>query len=221
MLRVLAIDPGLSAGGLAVVEATGLPISYRLLSAIDIPTTGEEHRKRVDVKALRAWLAPFLPIDKAVIERAQLMPQRDKDGRPQGASSGGKYMRAVGYLEAFAILETGGLNTVETRAWKKFFGLISDKDLSVAAAKTKVKREALDVCRGLFPEHAATTFKFQKDHNKAEAALIGRHAAEFFVHYGEGKAPPRQAPGKSRKAKGTEENPNATVRSKPAQGALF
>ena len=71
-LRIAGIDPGLSSGAMAIVEANSDGLF--LIDATEIPTIGEDHRKRIDVRKLSSWLAPLKP-DHAIIERAQVMPQ--------------------------------------------------------------------------------------------------------------------------------------------------
>src|SRR5438045_2799093 len=89
-MRILGIDPGVH-GGLAVIEVNdgAAPV---LIDAADIPVVGVKAKERVDALAVRAWVTSHQP-HHAVIERAQAMPK-------QGASSGFKYGRAVGALEA-------------------------------------------------------------------------------------------------------------------------
>jgi hypothetical protein len=58
------------------------------------------------------WLLAHQP-DHAVIERAQAMPK-------QGASSGFKYGRAVGAIEAAIALCGVPLTIIEPTTWKKF-----------------------------------------------------------------------------------------------------
>jgi hypothetical protein len=93
--------------------------------------------------------------DHAVIERGQAMPR-------QGASSGYKYGRSVGALEAVVMLCEIPLTIVEPTAWKKSHGLSGcggDKEAS--------RQRALQ----LFP--SAHDFLSRKmDHGRAEAALI-------------------------------------------------
>src|SRR5262245_64021370 len=90
MTKVLGVDPGIH-GGLALVNICdgGAPV---LVDAIDIPVTGVKAKERVDALAIRAWVQQHQP-DHAYIERGQAMPK-------QGASSGFKYGRAVGAIEA-------------------------------------------------------------------------------------------------------------------------
>src|SRR5262245_15041936 len=87
--RVLGVDPGIH-GGLAIVEFS--ENGPRLLAAIDVPVIGTVAKERVDAIALQQWLLEHGP-QHAFIERAQAMPK-------QGASSGFKYGRATGAIEA-------------------------------------------------------------------------------------------------------------------------
>jgi crossover junction endodeoxyribonuclease RuvC len=146
---VLGVDPGLS-GGLAVVQASD-GAHPRLLGVIDVPTTGEKAKRRVETAKVLAFIGLHRP-DHAVIERAQAMPD-------QGASSGFIYGRAVGALEA-SVDGMGIPSTViESTAWKKAHGLMK-------CGKEDNRQRAIK----LFP--AAEGFGRKLDHNRAEAALI-------------------------------------------------
>src|SRR4051794_11691603 len=90
----LGVDPGIH-GGLAIVAMED-GTAPRLLDAIDVPVIGTGAKERVDVAAIRNFVGRHQPI-RALIERAQAMPK-------QGASSGFKYGRAVGAIEAAIIL---------------------------------------------------------------------------------------------------------------------
>ena len=154
-MRVLGVDPGIS-GGLAVVEITdgGAPV---LVECVDIPAIGSGAKERVDVAAIRNFVDRHAPI-RALIERAQAMPK-------QGASSGFKYGRAVGAIEATIALCSIPVEIVEPTAWKRFWKL-PGKD------KEGARQKALQ----LFPTaHAALARK--KDHGRAEASLIALYGA--------------------------------------------
>jgi hypothetical protein len=119
---------------------------------VDIPVTGTKAKERVDVAALRSWIETHHP-HHALIERAQAMPK-------QGASSGFKYGRAVGAIEATVAGCGIPLTILEPRVWKQFHRLRGDnKELS--------RQRALQ----LFPS-AHALFAHKKDHGRAEAALI-------------------------------------------------
>ena len=154
-MRVLGVDPGIS-GGLAVVEiADG--IAPALVECIDIPVVGTGAKERVDVAAIRNFIDRHKPI-RALIERAQAMPK-------QGSSSGFKYGRAVGAIEATIALSGIPVTIVEPSVWKRFWKL-PGKD------KESSRQQALQ----LFPvAHAALARK--KDHGRAEASLIALFGA--------------------------------------------
>jgi crossover junction endodeoxyribonuclease RuvC len=150
MKVILGVDPGIH-GGLAVVLLVNdaAPV---LIDAIDIPVTGIGAKERVDVAAVHGFISRHQP-QHALIERAQAMPK-------QGASSGFKYGRAVGALEATIVTCSVPMTIIEPTAWKKFHQLRqSDKEAS--------RSRALQ----LFPAaHALLARK--RDHGRAEAALI-------------------------------------------------
>ena len=132
------------------VDANGA--APQLVDAIDIPVTGVGAKERVDVLAIRSWLAQHTP-QHAFIERAQAMPK-------QGASSGFKYGRAVGAIEAVIACCAIPMTIVEPSIWKRFHQLRGGD-------KEGGRQRALQ----LFPAaHASPARK--KDHGRAEAALI-------------------------------------------------
>jgi crossover junction endodeoxyribonuclease RuvC len=149
-MKILGIDPGVR-GGLAIVEINN-GAAPQLVDAIDIPVTGVGAKERVDVLAIRAWVLSHRP-QHALIERAQAMPK-------QGASSGFKYGRAVGAIEAVLACCEIPVTIIEPSAWKKFHQLRGgDKEAG--------RQRALQ----LFPAaHALLARK--KDHGRGEAALI-------------------------------------------------
>jgi crossover junction endodeoxyribonuclease RuvC len=161
MAKVLGVDPGIR-GGLAIVSVANDGSAPLIISAIDIPVAGTGAKERVDALAIRNWVTEYAP-EHALVERAQAMPR-------QGSSSGFKYGRAVGAIEAAIALCGVPLTIVESTAWKKFHGLRGkDKELS--------RQRALM----LFPSaHALLARK--ADHGRAEAALIGLYGAQLNHH---------------------------------------
>ena len=154
-MRILGVDPGIH-GGLAIVAVED-GAAPRLVEAIDIPVIGTGAKERVDVAAIRNFIDRHQPI-RALIERAQAMPK-------QGASSGFKYGRAVGAIEAAITLCSIPVEIVEPSVWKRFWRL-PGKD------KEGGRQQALQ----LFPAaHAALARK--KDHGRAEASLIALYGA--------------------------------------------
>jgi crossover junction endodeoxyribonuclease RuvC len=154
--KILGIDPGIS-GGLALVEITdgAAPV---LVEAIDIPVIGSGAKERVDVAAIRNFIERHKPV-RALIERAQAMPK-------QGASSGFKYGRAVGAIEATIVLCSIPLEIIEPSVWKRHWRLPG-----------KIKEAARQKALQLFPDaHAALARR--RDHGRAEAALIALYYTE-------------------------------------------
>src|SRR5262249_29273444 len=121
-MKILGVDPGIC-GGLAIVLVDSNNGGVQLVDTIDIPTIGTAAKERVDVIALRQWVLSHQP-EHCLIERAQAMPK-------QGASSGFKYGRAVGAIEAVIAGCEVPLTIIEPTAWKKFHGLRGgDKEIS-------------------------------------------------------------------------------------------
>ncbi len=176
-MLLLGIDPGLS-GALAVLS---IPQGRQpfLVDVVDMPTVGEDAKRRVRVGAIAKWLDRLneqydqRPA-RAYVERAQAMPD-------QGASSGFIYGRAVGAVEACILCCGIPLFTAEPQTWKKHHGLIGqDKSASLALAR-KVER-------------AEAALEYAKDHNRAEAILIALWGAH---EWGKAMGIPGTAAGKS------------------------
>jgi crossover junction endodeoxyribonuclease RuvC len=151
-MKYLGIDPGVR-GGLAIVEIDD-GAAPRLVDAVDIPTVGTGAKERVDVLALRAWIQTHHP-DRAGIERSQAMPK-------QGASSGFKYGRATGALEAVLACCEIPFEIVEPSAWKKAHHLRGGPENKEAARALAL--QFFPTAHGLLAR--------KKDHGRAEAALI-------------------------------------------------
>jgi crossover junction endodeoxyribonuclease RuvC len=155
MTRILGIDPGVR-GGLAIVEINN-GVAPRMIDAIDIPVTGVGAKERVDVLAIRTWILTHKR-DHAMIERAQAMPK-------QGASSGFKYGRATGALEAVIACCEIPMTVIEPAAWKKAHHLRGGD-------KEGGRQRALQ----LFPAaHALLARK--KDHGRSDAILVALYGA--------------------------------------------
>src|SRR5262249_36817562 len=149
-VKILGIDPGVH-GGVAVVELVDAA-APRLVDAVDIPTVGTGAKERVDVLALRTWIQTHRP-DCAGIERSQAMPK-------QGASSGFKYGRATGALEAVLACCEIPFEIIEPSVWKKAHHLRGGPENKEAARALALQ---------FFPA-AHDLFARKKDHGRAEAA---------------------------------------------------
>jgi crossover junction endodeoxyribonuclease RuvC len=162
-MKVLGVDPGVR-GGLALV-ITFNSAAPELVDASDIPVIGVGAKERVDVHALRDWIMKYQP-QHAVIERAQAMPR-------QGSSSGFKYGRAVGAIEAVIACCEIPMTIVEPTSWKKFHGLHKAPSQTATEVKEVSRQRALQ----LFPA-AHRLLSRRMDHGKAEAMLIALAAQQ-------------------------------------------
>lgn len=149
-MKILGVDPGIR-GGLVIVEVND-GAAPQIADAIDVPVTGSGAKERVDVLAIRTWIKAHGP-QHAFIERAQALPQ-------QGSSSGFKFGRATGSLEAVVTCCGVAMTIVEPAQWKRKLRL-AGKD------KEGARQRALQ----LFPSAHALLAR-RKDHGRAEAALI-------------------------------------------------
>jgi crossover junction endodeoxyribonuclease RuvC len=153
---VAGIDPGIH-GGLAIVAVED-GVAPRLVDAIAVPIIGTNAKERVDVIAIRTWVSKH-EVRHAFIERAQAMPK-------QGRSSGFKYGRAVGAIEASIALSGIPMTIVEPSIWKRFHKLPGKE-------KEASRQRALEI----FPaSHALLARKL--DHGRAEAALVALFGAQ-------------------------------------------
>ena len=167
-MKFIGIDGGVK-GGLAILELIdgAAPV---LIDAIDVPTTGVGAKERVDAIAVRDLIMAHQP-QHAFIERAQAMPR-------QGASSGFKYGRAVGTLEAVITCCEIPMTIVEPAMWKRAYRLPG-----------KDKEAARQIALQLFPTaHALLARKM--DHGRAEGALIALYGSKHGY-------PPESTPGRS------------------------
>jgi crossover junction endodeoxyribonuclease RuvC len=153
-VKVLGCDPGIH-GGLALIEIDG--DVCRVIDAIDIPTIGTKAKERVNVHAVQEWILQHGP-HRAFIERGQAMPR-------QGASSGYKFGRSVGAIEAVIALCAIPHEIIEPATWKRTLKL-----------KGKDKEGARQKALQLFPQ-ASHLLARRKDHQRGEAMLLAYYGA--------------------------------------------
>jgi crossover junction endodeoxyribonuclease RuvC len=157
MRKLLGVDPGVH-GGLAIVEIID-GAAPTVIESIDIPIVGAGAKERVDAIALRDWLTSHKP-QHAYIERAQAMPR-------QGASSGFKYGRATGAIEAVLACCEIPVTIAEPSAWKKFHKLRGGD-----------KEGGRQLALQLFPA-AHSMLARRKDHGRADAILLALYGAKL------------------------------------------
>jgi crossover junction endodeoxyribonuclease RuvC len=144
---ILAIDPGLSGAG-SVVHVTGT-----LVATFDLPLIGDATRRRINAAGLADLVREHGPYAFAIVEQVSAMPGNGVSGM---FKFGQTYGTILGVLGALAI----PVRHVPPSTWKRALGLNNDGETSRARAIET------------WPDHA-DLFARKKDHNRAEAALLG------------------------------------------------
>lgn len=146
-MAILAIDPGLN-NGIAILDC-----ERRLLLATEIPVIGEGANRRLNMTSFASIILQFR-IEHAVIEDVAAMPK-------QGVSSMFRFGRATGAIEgALAALKVP-TSFIRPAIWKRDIG-----------AKAKQAEDIRALAIRTWPDQAHR-FARKRDHNRAEAALIG------------------------------------------------
>ena len=144
---IVAIDPGINGA------AAALSLQSGFRAVIDLPTIGEGKRREIHMRKLYDWLCTYAPT-RIVIEHVHSMPK-------QGLSSTFRFGMAYGMIRAVSQMFTRNVELVTAQVWEEYFDLIGKHEYA-----------ALHMARQLFSEHAELLER-QKDHNRADAMLIG------------------------------------------------
>ena len=159
-------DPGSVSPSGAVFQALN-GLKGNIIAVFDVPMTGEDTKRRIDVLALVDVIQHW-GVTHATIELVNAMPSiPDAQGnrRGMGATSAFKFGAAFGDLRTTVRLCGFEPRFVVPRVWKKFYGLIgSDKEQSRLLAIE------------LFPQIASDLAR-KKDEGRAESCLIARYGA--------------------------------------------
>jgi len=154
---VLGIDVGIN-GALACYDGTAVHI-------LDVPTTGEDSKRRVNAAAVWPWLDQHKPVH-AFIEYVNAMPAvADESGtrRSMGTASAFRFGDTAGSLRTVVVCCGIPFRLVMASKWKHHYGLIkTDKEAS--------RQKAID----LLPAHA-NLFARKLDQNRAESCLIAMY----------------------------------------------
>lgn len=155
----VGIDPGLT-GAVAFIDSRGSCV------VADIPTTPLLGtgliRRRVDGAQLARLLREHCPVGERVIVGLEAVHTIGVSGGKNNAlQTQGSLMRTLGSIEAVLEVLRMDFRSVDTQAWKGFYGLGS------------VKREAIQKALVLYPD---APLRLVSDHNKAEALLIAHWA---------------------------------------------
>lgn len=154
---MIAIDPGIT-GAVAHIDQEGYASVY------DIPVIEKpgkaKIKKMIDAKNLSHLIDELLinSSDTIAIEQVSAMPG-------QGVSSMFSLGDTFGVLRGVCEALGGKVEFVRPQAWKKHYGLSSDKT------------ECLERARFMFPE-CLHHLKRKKDHNRAESLLICQYMIE-------------------------------------------
>jgi hypothetical protein len=163
-------DPGIS-GALAALMCGDNDGPAFVSDAIDIPTMEDGKNREVDPMAIEAWVLrlPERPT-KAFIENVTPMPSFERSGvarRSMGAASAFRFGGAAYALRTVFRMMRIRVELTHPATWKAHFKLKGgDKESSRVLALQ------------LHPE-AAHLLKRKMDHQRAEAMLLARHAAEL------------------------------------------
>lgn len=156
-MNVLAFDPGIEGAYAWHYSPTAAPL------VDDLPVMGKGASRQLNVAVLVADLRALVRVNgrpmTAVIEAVHSMPK-------QGVSTTFKFGQALGSLHGICAALEIPILTVSPSAWKKDMRLDNEGETS--------RLRALQRWPGL-----QAFLKFKKDHNKAEAALLGAWFYEF------------------------------------------
>lgn len=170
-MRVMGIDPGIK-GAIAVLEVISFhpqDLKVKLISVRDFPLVKEiknksknTTRNRLDLKSLAFQMElDSLDVKFAMIED---VGKRQTEADPLSAFAFGYATGAVSGMLASNGLQ---IEKVKPEVWKSFFGLTSDKKLSIQWASRLVPESI---------EHLTLA----KHDGRAEAILLAYYAARFL-----------------------------------------
>lgn len=151
----LGVDPGFT-GAIAAISHEGVE------HVIDMPLVKTRHgagsRNELCAHTLRDELLALQhqhgKIRLALVEQVSVRPG-------QGVTSSGRFMEGYGLVCGVMAALCIPTEKVRPATWKKYMGLGSDKEQSLALARAK------------WP--AAECFTLKKHHGRAEAALLGEY----------------------------------------------
>lgn len=158
----IGIDPGID-GAIAVIPDDGGNILI-----YDIPTnslkSGKKTRREVDIMKLQHHIAEIGKMAASmgrtivwVLEKVHSMPQN-------GVVASFSFGYLYGVLKASIVATGYRLCEVSPQEWKN----------SIMAGQAKEKDASRQKAASLFPNNSHM-FQLKKDHNRAEAALIGEY----------------------------------------------
>lgn len=156
----VGIDPGLT-GAISFIDSRGSCVIE------DIPTVelfgNVMVKRKVDGLALARLVRQHCPATDQAMAVCEAV--RAMGGKNNAVQTQGSLMRTLGAIETVFEVLRCPWQVVEPQAWKRFYGLGSDKAASLATA------------RALYP---GAPLKLAKHHNRAEALLIAHYGLKVM-----------------------------------------
>lgn len=176
---IVGVDPGINGAISALEYQDGKRPTA--IDAIDLPTIGSGKTREIDAVVLLRWIINMCA-DHAFLERAMAIPVfKTKGGekREAGAASTFNFGAAYGEVRAILKLSSTPWTTVMPGVWKKYFTLRGGE-----------KEAARQAAIRMIPSSAPLLTR-RKDHQRAEAFLIGLYGARVKMP---GAVPPAVVP---------------------------
>lgn len=166
-MLTIGIDPGLT-GALSVLDHHGQLLAIEDIPTMQIAEAGPKTtiQREVDVCALYAMLRHLVPADDKAF---CVMEHTSSVGAMLGDQA--KLSLAATKASVMAVLRIQGFDVhrVHPATWKRFYGI---KEPAPGVVRPNGKKQALALAREFYGQPIA--LKREKDHNRAEAALIAR-----------------------------------------------
>jgi hypothetical protein len=177
---VLGVDPGLT-GAFAFLDHHGQIIAVEDMWTIEIREAGPNTTVKREIDVLSMWEAVR---DRVKADDAALafMEHTSSVGAVQGEQA--KLSLAASKASCMAVMTLAKLDVhrVTPRSWKAFYGIKEPVKGVVGPDGKKLpdgKKQALALARKFWP--GCQAFAREKDHNRAEAALIARFGQRHFT----------------------------------------
>lgn len=154
---VIGIDPGVT-GAIGFIDHRSAVVVD--LPTIEIPGTGRSKRKLCG-RGLADIIRRYVPAGETamvVLEDVHAMPSTSS-----GSAANTSLMHSKGVIEGVLGVLRLNIQLVNSRTWKGFYGLDSDKSKGLATA------------RRLWPDLATSSINLAKHHNRAESLLIANY----------------------------------------------
>lgn len=168
MTVIVGCDPGLT-GAFAFLDEYGQIIAVEDMWTVAIPEAGPKATVKREIDVLSMWEAvrEYVKADHALA----VMEHVSSVGKKQGEQA--KLSLAASKASCMAVLRLAKIDTrrVAPVTWKRFYNI---KEPEKGSGLPDGKKQALALARTFWP--GCDAFRREKDHNRAEAALIARFA---------------------------------------------